>query len=47
LPVLSIDIEKAAKHLTTSARMLTAAMAIGKLQSRADPFEHPIDSSVW
>ena len=33
LAAFAIDIEKAAKHLTTSPTMLTAAKAIGKLQS--------------
>jgi len=33
LPSFTIDIEKAAKHLTTSPTMLTAAKAIGKLVS--------------
>jgi len=31
-----IDIEKAAKHLTTSPTMLTAAKAIGKPESGPD-----------
>jgi hypothetical protein len=35
LPPITIDLEKAAKHLTTSPTMLTAAKAIGKLQTRA------------
>jgi hypothetical protein len=43
LPTFTIDIEKAAKHLTTSPTMLTAAKAIGKLQTRADPFGRLID----
>jgi hypothetical protein len=30
LPTFTINIEKAAKHLTTSPTMLTAAQAIGK-----------------
>jgi hypothetical protein len=34
LPTFTIDIEKAAKHLTTSPTMLTAAKAIGKPESR-------------
>ena len=35
LPSFAIDIERTAKHLTTSARMLTATIAVGKLQTRA------------
>jgi hypothetical protein len=35
LPSFTIDIEKTAKHLTTSAMMLTAAKANGK--SKREP----------
>ena len=34
LLTFTIDIEKAAKHLTTSPTMLTAAKAVGKPESR-------------
>jgi hypothetical protein len=34
-PSFTIDIEKTAKHLTTSPTMLTAANALGKLQNAA------------
>lgn len=37
LAPISIDIETAAKHLTTSPRILTAAKALGKVQTRAGP----------
>ncbi len=40
LPSFTIDIEKAAKHLTTSTTMLTAAKAIGKPEPRADLLGH-------
>jgi hypothetical protein len=40
LPSFTIDIEKAAKHLTTSPTMLTAAKAIGKSK------REPISSGV-
>jgi hypothetical protein len=43
LPPIAIDIETAAKHLTTSPTMLTAAYAIGKLQSPVDLFRPLID----
>jgi hypothetical protein len=47
LPSFTIDIEKAAKHLTTSPRMLAAAKAIGKPGTRDDllgrPFGRLID----
>jgi hypothetical protein len=42
-PSFTICIEKAAKHLTTSPTMLTAAKAIGKLQTRADLLGRLID----
>ena len=43
LLTFTINIEKAAKHLTTSPTMLTAAKAIGKLQTRADSLGCLID----
>ena len=36
LLTFAINIENAAKHLTTSPTMLTAAKAIGKPETRAD-----------
>jgi hypothetical protein len=46
-PSFTINIEKAAKHLTTSPTMLTAVIPIGKLDTRADPFGRlPIHSGV-
>jgi hypothetical protein len=43
LPSFTIHIENAAKHLTTSPAMLTAARTIGKPQTRADPFGRLLD----
>jgi hypothetical protein len=43
LPPIKIDIESAAKHLTTSPTMLTAAKAIGKRQTQADSIERLIN----
>ena len=43
LPPITIDIDTAAKHLTTSPTMLTAAKAISKPQTRTDPIERLIN----